>query len=151
MKPYLLVFPTFDEVSVEVGNNVAGSCRPLSPSADVVVRGDVYIWDKTKNSMDEAFKLIPEALRASSRSGQLTLFIIHNRGQVQVGRYSVSGQPAYRENLDVAVFYWPQGTCAGSLRLDGGPPPRTRIVTPVPGYGTSVKLSEWISKLRRER
>lgn len=149
-KPYLLVFPPLERTSQELSGAV-GSCPQLSPGADIVVRGEAYIWDKTKNAMDEAFKLIPEAIRATSRSGQLTLFLIHERGQVQVGTYSISRQPAYRENLRVSVMYWPQGTCVGSFRMGGGPPPSMRPVQYVPGYGASVSLAEWIGKLRREK
>lgn len=149
-KPRLLAFPSLEEVSREY-SGTAEACPQLSPNADIVVRGDAYVWDKTKTSVDEALNLIPEPLRASSHSGQLTLFLIHDRGQEQVGTYDISGQPAYRENLTVSVRYWPQGTCVGTIRIDGGPPPSVRPVQYVPGYGTSVKLAEWISELRSDK
>lgn len=146
-EPYILVFPTFDEASRDLSGR-AGSCRRTS-FENVVVRGDVYVWDKTKNTADKAVELIPEALRVSSQSGQMTVFIIQNRRYTQIGTYTISKQPAYRENMEVLVMYWPQMTCAGRISLQADPP-SLRIVQPEPGYG-SVVLAEHIAKLRKEK
>lgn len=143
-KPYLLAFPTLEDVGRDFARSPT-ACGALP--TNVVMRGDPYVWDGTKGAVDEAFRLLDEGKRAGAKSGQLTVFLIHHRGQIQVGTYSISHQPAYREYLDVSVIYWPQRTCLGSRRLDGGEPPAMRPVQYVPGYGASVKLAEWIASL----
>jgi hypothetical protein len=112
---------------------------------------DVYVWDQTAGKEDMAHAMVPENIRAGGKSGPVTLFIVHKRDHVEVGRYNVSRQPAYREYLEVAAVHWPEQTCVGSTRLDGGPPPARRPVQYVPGYGASVSLSNWIESLKRER
>jgi hypothetical protein len=110
----------------------------------------VHVWDKTKNSVDqEATGRIPQALRVGGATGQMTVFIIQRRSHTQVGRYEISGQPAYREDLEVTIKYWPQGNCIGNVSLQADPP-RRRPVVYVPGYG-SVILAEHIGRLRREK
>ena len=145
---YVLSIPSIDQASRELSGGV-GRCGPISASS-VSLRGDAYIWDNTKNSVEStAFERIPQEMRGSDTLKPLTVFVIHNRDQKQVGTYTVSCQPAYRETLDVAVFYWPSGQCVGTVKIDGGDPPATRPVQYVPGYGSSVKLAEWIGGLRR--
>jgi hypothetical protein len=145
---WVLSVPTVGQASSELAGGV-GRCGRISADG-VVLRGKAFIWDNTADKADMAFERIPEELRGNDALTPLTVFVIHRRNQVQVGTYTVSGQPAYRENLDVAVFYWPSGECVGTLNIDGGPPPATRTVQNVPGYGTSVKLADWIVGLRRE-
>ena len=146
---YVLNLPTVEEASRELAAGV-GRCGSAA-SHNVVLRGEAYIWYRTTDSVEKtAFGRIAQELRGSDAMKPLTVFVIYNRAQIQVGTYSVSHQPAYRENLDVAVFYWPSGECVGTTRIDGGDPPATRPVQYVPGYGSSVKLADWISGLHRE-
>jgi hypothetical protein len=141
--------PTIEQASRELAGGV-GRCGSVG-AYNVVLRGEAYIWDKTTDSVEKTvFDRIAQDLRGTDAMKPLTVFVIYNRNQVQVGTYTVSRQPAYRESLDVAMFYWPSGECVGTTHVDGGDPPRTRPVQYVPGYGSSVKLADWISGLRRE-
>jgi hypothetical protein len=146
---YVLTLPTIEQASRELAGGV-GRCGSVG-AYNVVLRGEAYIWDKTTDSVEKTvFDRIAQDLRGTDAMKPLTVFVIYNRNQVQVGTYTVSRQPAYRESLDVAMFYWPSGECVGTTHVDGGDPPRTRPVQYVPGYGSSVKLADWISGLRRE-
>ena len=111
--------------------------------------GRAMVWDYTKSQVDPTYELLADDLRGSSRDGQLTMFCIVERTNIEVGRYSISGQPAYQEKLSIGVVYWPNEIFAGRVTVYGGRPPSTRTVRYVPEYGSAVKVAEWISGLKR--
>jgi hypothetical protein len=126
-------------------NGVRGSAgfRPL-------LRGRAMIWDFTKGAVDQAYELLPDDLRASSREGVVTMFCIVGRRNVEVGRYSISNQPAYQEHMTIGVVYWPQKASPGTAVVLGDSPRSVRPVTYSPEYGSAVRIKEWIAGLPRK-
>lgn len=142
--------PNLAEVSRELSRGI-GRCAPVG-QYNVSLIGSAFIWDDTKGVVDRvAVERIPQDLRTSDISQPLTVFAEHNRDQIQVGTYQISGEPAYRETMEVTVFYWPSKQCVGNVTIQGGDPPKSRPVVHEPGYGSSVGLAEWITSLGRSR
>ena len=79
----------------------------------------------------------------------ITMMIVTKREWVEVGRYSISKEPAYQEHVTVAVAYWPDRTSPGTAVVLGEKPPFSRVVQPRPEYGSAVKIKEWIEGLPR--
>ena len=134
---------------------IAANVKPLIsnvvPSQEFkpVLQGRAMVWDFTKDDVENAYELLPDDLRASSRDGLITIFCVTKRRNEVVGHYSISGQPAYREHMTVAVVYWPDKVAAGSTVIAGGEPVSLRVVKHTPEYGSSVKIKEWIERLPR--
>jgi len=122
---------------------------PKTPA--LKLRGRAMVWDFTKDDIEKAYELLPDDLRASSRDGVITMFCILKRTNVKVGTYSISGQPAYQEHMQIAVVYWPSKQYGGEGEILGGSPPGVRVVKATPEYGSSVKIKEWIEKLPRDK
>ncbi len=114
-----------------------------------VLKGRAMVWDFTKNAIDQAYELLPDDLRASSRDGNVTIFCIVKRENIEVGRYSISNQPAYKEKMTIGVVYWPDKESPGTAIVWGGNPPSSRPVRYSPEYGSSVKIKEWVAGLSR--
>ena len=83
-------------------------------------------------------------------SAVITMFCILKRENIEVGRYSISGQPAYKEKMSIRVVYWPEKVSAGTAIVFGGDPPKSRPVKYSPEHGSAVKVKDWIRKLPRE-
>jgi hypothetical protein len=126
----------------EQGKVTFGAVQPT-------LRGRAMVWDLTQNQVDQAYELLPDDLRASSREGNLTMFVIRRRWNVQIGTYTISRQPAFQEHMEIAVVYWPNKVLAGVVELLGGQPPNPRPVQYSPGYGSSVEIKQWIERLPR--
>lgn len=137
-------------IATEVKNLL--SVRTLQESSQFkpVLKGKVMIWDTTKSTVEGAYELLPDDLRASSRDGIVTIFSVIRREQVNMGTYSVSKQPAYKEKMTIGVAYWPEKSSAGTAIVWGGDPPFMRAVTYHPGYGSSVNIRNWVKDLPRE-
>jgi len=52
--------------------------------------------------------------------------------------------------MEIAVVYWPKKALAGVVTITGGNPPGTGVVQPFPGYGSSVRIKEWVEKLPKQ-
>jgi type II secretory pathway pseudopilin PulG len=115
-----------------------------------MLKGRAMVWDFTKETIDQAYELLPDDLRASSRDGVVTMFCIVKRENIERGRYSISNQPAYQEKMTVGVVYWPQKVSPGSAVVWGGEPPSSRPVRYSPEYGSAVKIKEWVAGLPRK-
>lgn len=97
-------------------------CKQLG-ERPVSVRGKCLVWDITKNSRSGAHSLLPRKLRATSSDDEMTIFMVLPPREELVGYYSVSGQPAYREYVDVCVVYWPQKKAVGLHSVVSKEPP----------------------------
>ncbi len=115
-----------------------------------LLKGRAMVWDYTKNDVEKAYELLTDDLRGSSRDGLITVFCVRKRWNVEIGRYSISNQPAYQEHMEVGVAYWPANEFAGIAEIAGGSPPAVRTVRYVPEYGSSVRIKEWVQKLPRQ-
>lgn len=114
------------------------------------LKGRAMVWDFTKKSIDQAYELLPDDLRASSMDGAVTMFCIMKRENIERGHYSISNQPAYQERMTIGVVYWPDKISPGSVVVWGGEPPSSRPVSYSPEYGSAVKIKEWIEGLPRK-
>jgi Arc/MetJ-type ribon-helix-helix transcriptional regulator len=108
------------------------------------LQGKVMVWDYTKKTVEQAYEMLKDDLRASPHDAQFTVFGIRRRWDETIGRYSISNQPALREYMEIGVVYWPSMTCPGYAKIEGGSPPAVRPVTYVPGRGSSVNIKNWI-------
>jgi len=108
------------------------------------LRGKVMVWDYTKKTVEQAYEMLRDDLRASPHDTEFTIFGIRKRWDETIGYYSISNQPALREYMEIGVVYWPSMTCAGYSKIEGGSPPAMRPVTYVPGRGSSINIKNWI-------
>ncbi|MEI6093563.1 MAG: hypothetical protein WCQ47_07795 [bacterium] len=137
-------------IASEVKSQIFMSSVKTSSKWRPALKGRAMIWDFTKNSIDQAYELLPDDLRASSMDGIVTMFCIVRRENIERGRYSVSNQPAYQERMTISMVYWPAKDSPGSVVVWGGEPPYSRPVSYSPEYGSSVKIKEWIEGLPRK-
>jgi hypothetical protein len=108
------------------------------------LQGKVMVWDYTKKTVEQAYEMLRDELRASPHDAEFTIFGIRKRWDVTIGHYSISNQPALREYMEIGVVYWPSMTCAGYAKIEGESPPAVRPVKYVPGRGSSVNIKNWI-------
>jgi hypothetical protein len=123
---------------------------PLNHDLKPMCRGRAMVWDFTKENVEDAHALLPDELRASSRDGVVTMFCIRSRVDEEVGRYMISGQPALREKMEIAIVHWPQQVCVGVVTVFGGEPPMMKLVQAPPQKGASIKIRDWIQSLPRD-
>lgn len=137
-------------IAAQVRHLINGRSSRESATFKPVLKGKTMIWDATKNDVETAYELLPDNLRASSQDGKVTIFSVIRRDQIIQGYYSISNQPAYKEKMTIGVIYWPQRQNAGTAIVWGGDPPASRIVSILPGYGSSVSIKDWVASLPRE-
>ena len=162
-RPLVLILPPILQV-------LAG-CGPSEEQRDLVqkaknkiaecqgVRGDVLtrrgkclIWDLEKDGLHRAQGLLPRALRYTSGQGSVTVFLVAAKNSQQVGTYSVSGQPAYREWVNVSVVQMPELRAIGIHKVVSLDPRRRRPVQNKPDYGDPAPpIARWVESLRDAR
>jgi len=112
----------------------------------------VLVWDIDGKSLHRAQDLIDSSLRYGRGTGPVTVFVVGARRSQQVGTYSVSGQPAYREWVDVCVVEFLDSADAGNVTsmhevvsLD---PRQSRPVQQSPEHGDPAPpIADWIRSL----
>lgn len=109
-------------------------CKHMG-DARISIRGKCLVWDVIKDRRSGAYSKLPGELKASSPDSQITVFMIVAQRNVMVGRYSTSGQPAYRQYMDVCVAYWPERKAVGMHPVVSREPPLKRPVADIPEYG----------------
>ena len=120
----------------EIVKDVRGlisDCRDAG--SNVRIRGKILVWDIRGNKPSGAYTKLPRSLRAESTDKLITVFMVIGKRNEQVGTYSISNQPAYRQYLDIAVAYWPERKPAGFLSVVSAEPPSSRMVKSSPEYG----------------
>jgi len=137
------------EIAQQVRSHVRSGNTERSSTFTPALRGRAMVWDFTKSGVDPAYNLLEDNLRGSSRDGIITMFCVMHRENIEVGRYTISNQPAYREEVTVGVVYWPEKTSPGTTFVSGGSPRQTRIVSASPEYGSAVEIKKWIEGLPR--
>jgi len=157
----LLVFPAF----LLVGCGPSQDQRDLVKKAESkiaecrAVRGDVFtrrgkcvVWDLEKDSLHRAHGLLPRALRYTTGQVPVTVFLVAAKQSQQVGTYSVSGQPAYREWVNVSVVQMPELRAVGIHKIVSLDPRRQRPVQNKPDYGDPAPpIANWIESLPNAR
>jgi hypothetical protein len=94
---------------------------------------------------------IPTDLKLDSSSSHVTVFMMIGERDAKVGTYSISGQPAYRQYVDICVAYWPEKKVAGMGSVVSQEPRFSRPVKNQPEYSDpNVPIANWISSLHRD-
>jgi len=116
------------------------------------IEGGVIVWDMLRDSRSGASGMLPRSLWANADDKQVTVFLVlPERRKTYIGTYSISKQPAYRVDVDVAVAYWPEAKLAGVFQVAGDPPRSTRTPTDAPEYGDmAAPIGRWIKTLPKE-
>jgi hypothetical protein len=119
-----------------------------SGSAKVERRGRALIWDLEGNGQSGAQDMLPSHLAASSSDHHITVVMIVAKRKEQVGTYSISGQPAYKQLVDLCIVYWPERTVAGEATIVSEEPHFVRPVEENPEFGDpSQPIAEWVTRL----
>lgn len=130
-------------------NDVRGlveECRKAT--GPIAIVGKAFVWDIRSDSPSGASGMLPQSRRASSTDTPITIFMVLGKRDEQVGTYSISNQPAYRQFLDVAVTYWPAKKAVGFHSIVSKEPPSSRTVRHVPEYGDpNEPIAKWIQTL----
>ncbi len=115
--------------------------------------GTVMVWDLERDALHAAHDLINDSLNYQSEAGPVTVFLVGARRSSQVGSYSVSGQPAFREWVDVCAVSFSDSSSAGTpvamhevVSLD---PRQARPVSQAPEHGDPAPpIAAWVGSLR---
>ncbi|MDD5558401.1 hypothetical protein [Candidatus Methylomirabilis sp.] len=127
---------------------LVGISRTIENKPSIVREGKALIWDMRSDSISSAHGLLPAHLRAGSSSRPVTVFLVMAERSEQVGTYSISKQPAYRQYLDIYVAAWPDKVAIGKASIISKDPPQTRTVRNEPEYGSpDERIVNWIVNL----
>jgi hypothetical protein len=135
----------------KVGECKALGDRPIDRTAKVLVLDldDGYIYSPAQDLLGKPMQYFPDA---EPGAGPVTVFLVADKQRQQVGTYSISGQPAYREWVDVYVIQFRDlndgGTAVAAHEVLSLDPAEKRPVQQNPGYGNQgLPLAEWIRSL----
>lgn len=127
-----------------------GDATPIS--SPITVHGKILVWNMMGDYRSGANVMLPQELQAISSDRKITVFMVLREREVLVGRYTLSGQPAYRRYVDVCVAYWPETKAVGMHSVLGAEPPSSRPVRHSPEYGDyNEPIAKWIQALGRAR
>jgi hypothetical protein len=127
-------------------------CKTMEDRRAIVRDDKALVWDMRSDSLSSAHGLLPADLRASSSSRRVTVFMVMAERSEQVGTYSVSKQPAYRQYLDIYVAAWPGKVAMGKASIISKEPPQTRTVRNEPEYGSpDERIVNWIVSMEGGR
>jgi hypothetical protein len=101
-----------DEFVQKAKKNIA-LCKTLGDGA-VSRSRTVIVWDLENNGVHRAADLLDQSMGYSDGDGPVTVFLVTAKNSEQVGTYSISGQPAYREWVDVYVVQFRNHTDKGT-------------------------------------
>ena len=114
--------------------------------------GRCLVWDLEKDSLHSAHSLLDGSLKYDSGEGPVTVFLVSAKQKEQVGTYSVSHQPGYREWVDVCVVQMSDandpGTPVSAHEVVSLDPRKSRPVQHTPEVGDPAPpIAEWIRSL----
>ncbi len=118
------------------------ACKSLG-EAYFEVKGKCLVWSISANSLDPIQDRLPWEIRYRSGFGDVTVFLVSETECEIVGKYSVSGQPAYRRWADVYVVQAPEMKPIGCYRSHGLDPSNSRSVQNSPEFG-ELPIAKWI-------
>jgi hypothetical protein len=117
--------------------------QPFKRSAQVLV------WNTQEDSRHPAQSWLAEGRDYQRGEGPLTVFLVSATRSVQVGTYSISGQPAFRQWVDVCVVQFDAlsdpGKPLASHQVVSLDPAQSRQVRDAPEYGDAARpVADWI-------
>jgi hypothetical protein len=125
----------------EIGKSVLSRvdiCRRFGDSAPIVLKGRALIWDFAANGLSLLNADLGEELAARSTDTQITVFVLIDVHDYEVGQYSITGTPGYATSARMAVIYWPQRKPAGVTPWVTVNPPSMRPATRVSAERESI-------------
>ncbi len=113
----------------------------------------LLVWDRYGDSLHAAHSELAGSLQYEAGNGPVTAFIVGGTDYVQVGTYSISGQPAYRQRVYVCAVNFMDASGPGQAvaqhEVMGRDPRESRSVGQGPEYGDLVlPIAAWIRSLR---
>jgi hypothetical protein len=109
------------------------------------IKGKCLIWDVANNKPHDSQKLIPDNIKDTSGRGDVTIFLVSAHKKKELGIYSISKQPGYRQWVDVCVVQAPEMKALGVYEITSLDPRTKRPVQHTPEYGDpSIPIAEWI-------
>jgi hypothetical protein len=128
-------------------SDMRDQCRP---APDLVLADRVLVWDVASDHRSGAYDALPGALRARAKDRGMTVVLVLGTRTEQVGTYTISQQPGYRQYVDVCLVHWPDRRVLGMHSVVSSEPPSSRIVQARPEYGDpDAPIANWLSGLRR--
>ena len=123
-------------------------CIKIGENDSIRIIGKVLVWDMENNSPSSINDMIPDSLQAGPSDKPITVFMVSGKQKMQVGTYSVTGEHAYREWVDVAIALWPDKKPIGFRSIVSAEPRSSRLVQYSPEYGDPNKpIADWIEKM----
>jgi len=124
------------------GCAAAGDTAPSRPS-------QILVWNLGRGATDDAQALLDRARIYQTGDGALTVYVVGGKHSIEVGTYSVSHRPAFRELVNVCAVRFDTPTGPGApvrfhevLSFD---PARVRVVSNLPEHADPAPaIAEWI-------
>jgi hypothetical protein len=115
-------------------------------------RERILVWDVDVGGNDSAISMIKNHALNLKEKEPATIFLISSKRQELVGIYSVSGQPAYREWVEVYVINFnnidENGDAVSCHEIVSNDPRQTRAVERRPEVGDpSPPIAAWVESL----
>jgi len=122
--------------------------QPADPN--IYINGKVLVWDMDSDIRSPIHDMLPHNLRATLEDRPITIFMLMNKGDNVVGRYSKSAQSAYLGFTGIAVASWPDKKAIGYYSIPSTMPRSARVATARPEYGNrNAPIIAWILSLPR--
>lgn len=136
---------------VDEVRGLVDACKSQPAPASIAMRSKALVWDVRSDSRSGAHGRLPSELRVTGKDERATVFLVLGERTEQVGTYSISRQPAYREYIDVCVAYWPEGKAVGVHSVVSRDPRSRRPVQHSPEYGDpNEPIATWVASLPRQ-
>jgi hypothetical protein len=122
-------------------------CRKIGDN-NISIKGKCLVWDITTDLPSRANGILPKEFKSGLSDRQVTVFMILPEREVMAGCYSISGEPGYRQYMDVCVAYWPEKRAVGMRSIVSKEPRLSRPAQQKPEYGDpSEPIAGWIASL----
>jgi hypothetical protein len=145
-----IICPKATITEQEIVNDVSGlikRCRRAGKNIKINDR-KILVWDMHNKSRSSAHGKLPGALKASCDDNRIAVFMIVGKRNENVGFYSISRKPAFRQYIDIAVANWPEKKPVGFYSVVSKDPRSRRPVQYKPEYGDpNIPIVKWIQSV----
>jgi hypothetical protein len=104
------------EIVVKRAMGQIEKCKNLG-EVPFAIKGKYLVWDLSTKSLHPANNLLPSEMRYHSGGGNITVFLVTAKQNQLVGTYTISGEPGYRQWVDVYVIQAPEMKAIGAHQL----------------------------------
>jgi HEAT repeats len=143
-------YPLLNEFARKASEKV-DECKALG-DRQIIRYKTVLVWEMWRNQKDPAQKLLDRFMKYPNSNNPVTVFLVGSQQTEQVGTYSISRQPAYREWVDVYVVQFrdltDNGTPIAAHKVVSLDPAEERPVQNTPEFGDPApSVASWINSL----